>query len=364
MAYFEQSSNIVISGHFYYDGSTHSGQTPDSQGQQFWFMRAHFVRCFSFNKYTALNSIHRIAQKGTVFNEYSATTGRLMLPILSKDLLVNITGVIIGAASRPASVSCSFDLMWRLSLLRNHPNAGFAGYEHDIPIAEIVTRNSCACARISRHGFVHLTSRFFQDASVSDTPGATSTITINTTIGRFNCYEIEDRAFVHFDSSTRAAEIAEIVKDQDLDHILRVARGQYLMMDNATFSRAEWRTEEAEQIPACAAGNYFSLSSAIIYMPQEKVAMWTLLRNFGQIVATCPLQFVDTLRMSRSFSNLVAAQQSPDFDMDAVDTDRPAEALAQIVYICRLLLQASPTAMKYECKCPIYCASQYTQCCT
>lgn len=284
----------------------------------------------------------------------------MKLPTFTKDLLLNITNITTDAAGRPTSGSCCFDLAWRLGLLPGQSNSGFTEYEQGIPISEVVTRGSCCCGRISRHGFVHLVSRFFQHASVQETPGAGTAIIINTTIGRFKCYEIDDRTFVHFDGSTRSSPITELIDHQELDHILRVARGQYLMMDSVSFKHTEWGTDSDERIPNCASGNFFGVPNAIMYMSKEKIAAWKLLSNFGKMVLNCTVQYVDTLREPESFCGLLDKQNSPDFDAKSIKPDTAPEMLALSFYLCRVLAKKSVVSMTYECECYI-CLYFYAQ---
>ncbi|KAF5323687.1 hypothetical protein D9619_012868 [Psilocybe cf. subviscida] len=327
MPSFEKASNIAISGGNFSEihGSVYLGHP--------------------------VAELRKIAEKDSVFNEYSPTEGTLKLPTFTKDLLLNITNVVTDSASRPTSGSCCFDLAWRLGLLPGQPNSGFTEYEPDTPIAEVVTRSTCCCGRISRHGFVHLVSRFFQHASMQESAGSGAIITINTTIGRFKCYEIDDRTFVHFDGSTRSSPINELVDNQDLDHILRSARGQYLMMDSVTFKHMEWGTDDEERIPNCASGNFFGVPDAIMYMTKEKIAAWKLLSDFGKMVLTSTLQYIDTLREPESFCRLVEMQNSPNFDPKAVKPNTPPEMLSLSLYLCRVLSKKSVVAMTYDFYC-------------
>ncbi|KAF5323749.1 hypothetical protein D9619_012878 [Psilocybe cf. subviscida] len=296
-----------------------------------------------------LNTIRKTAENDASFNEYSPAEGTLKLPSFTKDLLLNITGsTLTDAASRPTSGSCCFDLAWRLGLLPGQPNSGFMEYDEKIPIAKVVTRSSCCCGRISRHGLVYLVSHFFQHASAQEIPGGGTIITINTTIGRFKCYEIDDRTFVHFDGSTRSSPVTELVANQDLDHILRVARGQYLTTDKDTLSDVQWNTDVEERIPYFASSNWLGNPNAIMYMPKQTVSTWKCLRDFGRMVLTRTLQYIDTLREPESFCRLVELHHTAASNRRIFKSETPPELLSWSLCMFRVMSEHLIATFEYE----------------
>lgn len=209
-------------------------------------------------------------------------------------------------------------------------------YGHDIPIENVVARGTCCCGRISRHGLVHLVSRFFQHASIQETSSGGTIITINTTIGRFKCYDIDDRTFIHFDGGTRSSSIAELLPNQDLDHILRITRGQYRTLGNLLFT-LEWQQIDDEKIPDVASTNMFGIPDAIMYMPKEKVVIWKHLRDFGKMMLACALRYIDTLQEPESFCSLAEQQKLPNFNPGNLKPETPPERLAFNFYVCRVM---------------------------
>lgn len=265
-------------------------------------------------------------------NEYSDAKATIKLPIFTKELLIGLTNIPTGDTPRRRTAgSCCFDLAWRLGLLPDQPNSGFAEYEQNIPITNVVMRGMCCCARISRHGFVHLVSRFFQSASVQETPGAGNTITINTTIGRFKCYDIDDRTFVHFDASLRSPPVAKLIMNQDMNDIVRAALGQFAILDPET---PNWSVIHNDDIPTAATSGLFFSPNAIMYIPKEKIDTWNLMNKFARQVFTCAMQYIFTLQKPESFCRLI---ERVAFDPINGKCETPPEWLAWCFFMLRLM---------------------------
>ncbi len=62
---------------------------------------------------------------------------------------------------------------------------------------------------------------------MAEVSGGGTCIVISTSIGRFKCYEIGDRIFIHFDIGTRSSHV-ELIDQQKMDDIFLAARGQYM----------------------------------------------------------------------------------------------------------------------------------------
>jgi len=185
--------------------------------------------------------VRRLVEKDSSLNQYSTENGTVTIPHFSKSLLLQDLQVDPDVG-RIGAGSCSFDLLARLGLSPGQPNEAL--YDTGVPLDAVISRGNCYCGCISRHGFVFLVSKYFQHASVEETTKGGTCFILSTTIGRFKCYEIDDRTFIHFDSGTRSSDV-DLVRDQNLDDILRTARGEYkvtigdssAVVDNAF----EWR---------------------------------------------------------------------------------------------------------------------------
>jgi len=177
-----------------------------------------------------LVELARKVERDADWNQYALEVGTLRVPRFSKNLFLSLDNLSISTDSAeddgPDSGSCAFQLMSRLKLLPGQDNEARAEYDAGVPLE---SRNNCYCGRISRHGLIFLISQYFQNATLEyNSQSSPSCAVIFTAIGRFKFYEIEDRTFVHFDGSTRSTYI-DLVPGQQIDHIIRSARGQYII---------------------------------------------------------------------------------------------------------------------------------------
>jgi hypothetical protein len=226
MTPFEGASEFVIhggqfnqvTGNFYQLGS----HADSSQSESSFFVSVSegliYPRC-------SPPVVRRLVEKDSSLNQYSAEHDTVTIPHFSKSLLLQNLEIDPNAGRMNAG-SCSFDLLVRLGLFPGQQNEALANYDTGVPLNAVVSRGNCYCGRISRHGFVFLVSKYFQHMSVAETTNGGTCFILSTTIGRFKCYEIDDRTFIHFDSGTRSSNV-DLVKDQNLEDILRTARGEY-----------------------------------------------------------------------------------------------------------------------------------------
>ncbi|KAF8149157.1 hypothetical protein B0H34DRAFT_197165 [Crassisporium funariophilum] len=245
--------------------------------------------------------------------------------------------------------SCAFDLASRLSLLPGQINSHLAEYDEGVPIDDIVTRGSCYCGRISRHGLIYLVSQHLQNISLSETSTGTKCIAISTSLGRFKCYEKDDRTFVHFDGTTRSSYLP-LVRDQNLEEILQTAQGQYLINDSAEHRDFIWRQSSMDALEYLATGNFYGIPNAIMYMPRETLDRWKRLKQFSWAMADAMLSVIETVHEPASFvlalNNLPKGSSAGLKNKLAMES--PAEKLAACVYLCRVLSRKSITEMDFE----------------
>jgi hypothetical protein len=110
---------------------------------------------------------------------------------------------------------------------------------------------------------VFLVSKYFQHVSVTETTTGGTCLILSTTIGRFKCYEIDDRTFIHFDSGTRSSYV-DLVKGQNLDDILRTARGEYQIIPSVVSPAeidnvVEWHRSTGESLESTASGRFYGV---------------------------------------------------------------------------------------------------------
>ncbi len=197
--------------------------------------------------------------------------------------------------------SCAFSLLSRLGLSPGKPNEALAEYDGAVPLDAVVGRGSCYCGHISRHGFIYLVSRYFQDVTMAEVSGGGTCIVMSTSIGRFKCYEIGDRIFIHFDIGTRSSHV-ELIDQQKLCDIFLTARGQYLteeMVNNVPTSK--WIRDSAKSVEYYSTATFFGIPNAVIYMTKEKLERWTRLRDFAYALIDTVLFLVEELTEPASF---------------------------------------------------------------
>ena len=129
------------------------------------------------------------------------------------------------------------------------------------------------------------------------TTGGTCFI-LSTTIGRFKCYEIDDRTFIHFYSGTRSSYV-DLVKDQSLDDILRTARGEYLVSTGVSPAEVdnvfEWHQSTGESLESIASGNFYGVPNAVIYMTKSILQRWMRIKEFANAMLNTVLSVLDEL---------------------------------------------------------------------
>ena len=220
--------------------------------------------------------VRRLVEKDSSLNQYSVRDGTVNIPRFSKSLLLQDLQADRDVGRMNAG-SCSFDFMVRLGLFPGQTNETLAEYDTKVPLDAVISRGNCYCGRISRHGFVFLVSKYFQHVSVAESTTGGTCFILSTTIGRFKCYEIDDRTFIHFDSGTRSSYV-DLVKDQSLDDILRTARGEYLV-SNGDFPAEvdnvfEWHQSTGESLESIASGNFYGVPNAVIYITKSILQRW------------------------------------------------------------------------------------------
>ena len=277
MTLFEGASEIVIhggqfnqlTGNFYQIGLHDDPSQSES---------ASFVSVVKYFIYLCLFPpvVRRLVEKDSSLNQYSVEHGTVTIPHFSKSLLLQDLQVDPDIG-RMSAGSCSFDLLAHLGLFPGQPNEALAKYDTKVPLDAVVSHGNCYCGRISRHGFVFLVSKYFQHVSMAEmTEGGTCFILL-TSIGQFKCYEIDHRTFIHFDSGARSSYV-DLVKDQNLDDILRTARGEYQVTRGTSPAEVnnvfEWRRITGETLESIASAPFYSVPNAVMYMTKSTLQRW------------------------------------------------------------------------------------------
>ncbi|KAF8814010.1 hypothetical protein BYT27DRAFT_7206382 [Phlegmacium glaucopus] len=294
--------------------------------------------------------VRRLVEKDADLNQYSVEHNTLTIPHFSKSLLLQDIPVDADAG-RISKGSCSFDLLARLGLFPGQQNDSLAKYDADVPLGAVVSRGNCYCGRISRHGFIFLVSKYFQRASMVEVAGGGSCIVLLTSIGRFKCYEIEDRTFIHFDTGTRSSYV-DLVQDQDLDDIIRVAQGEYLSTTDSSPAIAEnifqWNRNTTKPLESIASGQFYGVPKAIIYMTKSTLQRWERLKEFAYSMIDTVLSVFDGLRepaeLVTALNNLPPTGDS----LRPVSMSTPEEKLASWIYLYRSFSRQKIGEMDYE----------------
>ena len=281
--------------------------------------------------------IRRLVEKDSSLNQYSVEHGTVTIPHFSKSLLLQDLQ-IDPDVGRLNGGSCSFDLLARLGLFPGQANEALAQYDTEVPLDAVVSRGNCYCGRISRHGFVFLVSKYFQHVSLAEaTTGGTCFILL-TTIGRFKCYEIDDRIFIHFDSGTRSSYM-DLVENQNIDDILRTARGEYwvsLILFGPDPDKAfEWHRYTGESFENIATGHIHGVPKAVIYMTKSTLQTWSRIKEFAFVMLNTVLSVLDEVKEPAEF--LSALRNPPPVD-DDIQLRTPANKLVFSISLCRTLL--------------------------
>jgi hypothetical protein len=312
----------------------------------------------SSNVYVVLSFpsvIRRLVEKDADLNQYSVEHNTLTIPHFSKSLLLQDI-LVDSDAGRISKGSCSFDLLARLGLFPGQHNDALAKYDADVPLGAVVSRGNCYCGRISRHGFIFLVSKYFQRASMAEVAGGGSCIVILTSIGRFKCYEIEDRTFIHFDTGTRSSYV-DLIMDQNLDDILRVVQGEYLSTTGsspaATENMFQWHRNTGEPFESVASGQFYGVPKAVIYMTKSTLQRWVRLKEFSYSMIDTVLSVIDGLRepaeLVNALNNLPPNDDSTRAeDLLSIPTSSPAGKLAQTIGFYRFLSRKKIREMSYE----------------
>lgn len=271
--------------------------------------------------------------------------GTLRIPRFSRSLLLRDWPV---DTSEPPTArfegSCSYDLASSLRLLPGQENEKFAEYDEDIAVDRAISRGQCYCGRISRHGLIFLISRHLQDITTAETTSTgSSTIIVQTTLGRFKFYEQNDKSFVHFDRGTRSS-IVDLIPNQKLENILKAALGQYFMNETISNDGVEfvWQRCSGYQLEDLATGNYFGIPDAVMYMNRNVLETWKRLQEFSRVMLEAMTSVLDDLEEPSSFvealGNLPNRRLSRSGTSHEVDlTDAPAPKLASCVFLSETL---------------------------
>ena len=298
--------------------------------------------------------VRRLVEKDSSLNQYSAEHDTVTIPHFSKSLLLQDLEIDPNTG-RMDTGSCSFDLLVRLGLFPGQPNEALANYDTGVRLDAVVSRGNCYCGRISRHGFVFLVSKYFQHVSMAENMQGGTCFILSTTIGRFKCYEINDRTFIHFDSGTRSCYV-DLVKDQNIEDILRTARGEYQVTSGVSPAKTDnvfnWCRSAGELLERIATGQFYGVPNAVIYMTKSTLQRWKRIQEFAYAVLDTVLSILDGLEEPAEF---VSAMRNLPPDSDARPGDRfamttTAEKLALSVFLYRVLSRKGIGALTYECE--------------
>lgn len=300
------------------------------------------------------SAVRKLIEKDSSLNQYSVEHGTVTIPRFSKSLLLQDLQ-LDPDSGRISSGSCSFDLLGRLGLFPGQSNEALAEYDTSVPLDEVVSRGNCYCGQISRHGFIFLVSKYFQHASMAETTKGGTCFILSTSIGRFKCYEIEDRIFIHFDSGTRSSYV-DLVRDQNLEDILRTAQGEYPVASgvspDAADSVFEWRRNIGEPLESVASGQFYGAPKAIIYMTEPTLQRWKRLKEFAYAMIDAIFSVLEGVREPVEFvtalKNLPASVED-NARSDKVAMSTPAEKLASCIYLYRALSRKGIAEIPYEC---------------
>ena len=222
--------------------------------------------------------------------------GTIRLPRFSKSLLLRHLSVDTSEPSgERLEVSCSYDLASILRLLPGQENGKFAEYD-EVLMDRTVSRGQCYCGRISCHGLLFLISQHLQDVTTAETTLWGSSIVVQTTLGRFKFYELNEKSFVHFDRGTPSlASNVDLVPNQKVEDILKAASGQYLVSEpNMNFV---WRRCSSDlQVEDLATEQYFGMPNAVIYMNRNVLENWKRLKQFSKAMVDTMTGVVDELQ--------------------------------------------------------------------
>ena len=351
MSLFEGASELVIHGGQFGHVTYQLGPSPhDDSSQSESSIVVYVLESFICSQRWS-PVVRRLVEKDSSLNQYSVENGTVTIPHFSKLLLLQDLQVDPDVGRMNAG-SCSFDLMVRLGLFPGQPNEAMAEYDTMVPLDAVVSRGNCYCGRISRHGFVFLVSKYFQHVSVAETTTGGTCLILTSTIGRFKCYEIDDRTFIHFDSGTRSSYV-DLVKDQNLDDILRMARGEYQVSPG--FSPAEvdnvfeWHRSTGEPLERIASGHFYGVPNAVIYMTRSTLQRWRRLKEFAYAMLDSVLSVLGGLEEPAEFvaalSNLPANEARGSANVPMGTT---VEYLACSVHLYRLWSRERIGAMSYE----------------
>ena len=193
---------------------------------------------------------------------------------------------------------------------------------------------------------VFLVSKYFQHVSVTETTTGGTCFIISTTIGRFKCYEIDDRTFIHFDSGTRYSHV-DLIKDQNLDDILRTARGEYQIcpfdvseVQVASGHVFEWLRSTGESLESIASGRLHGIPSAVVYMTKLTLQRWRRINEFADAMLNTVLSVLDGLEEPDEFVS--ALRNLPSIDaytrrLAELRKETPVENLACSIFLFRIL---------------------------
>ena len=343
MILFEGASEFVIHGGQFGHVTYQLGHDDSSQSEPSFLVSAVMVGFIYSHRSSPV--VRRLVEKDSSLNQYSVEHGTVTIPRFSKSLLLQDLQVDpdVGRISKG---SCSFDLLVRLGLFPEQPNESLAEYDTKVPLDAVVSRGNCYCGRISRHGFVFLVSKYFQHVSVAEMTTSGTCFILSTTIGRFKCYEIDDRYFIHFDSGTRSSYV-DLVKNQNIDDILRTARGEYQVASGVSPAEGdnvfEWHRSTGEPLESIASGQFYGVPNAVIYMTRSILQRWKRIKEFGFVMLDTVLSVLDGLDKPVEFvsalRNLPPVSDGTRAANMAMGT--LVEQLASSIYLFRSLLHSN-----------------------
>jgi hypothetical protein len=194
-------------------------------------------------------------------------------------------------------------------------------------------------------------SKYFQHVSVAETTTGGTCFILSTTIGRFKCYEIDDRTFIHFDSGTRSNYV-DLIKDQNLDDILRTARGEHQVSGGVSpaDSAFEWQRSAGESLESIVSGGFYGVPNAVIYMTKSTFQRWKRIKEFATVMLNTALSVLDELEEPAEFVS-VLRNPPPVSDgtrSDSVAIKIPVKNLVFSISLCRTLSRKLIGETSYE----------------
>jgi hypothetical protein len=195
-------------------------------------------------------------------------------------------------------------------------------------------------------------SKYFQHVSMAETTTGGTCFILSTSIGRFKCYEIDDRTFIHFDSGTRSSYV-DLIKDQDLNDILRTARGEFQLNRREVDNGFEWCRSTGESLEKLASVQLYGVPNAVIYTTKSTLQRWKRIKEFAYAMLDTVLSVLDGVAEPAEFvsalRNLPPVSDNTLLNPDSLPkSGTPVKNLAASIFFYRTLSRKSIGAMSLE----------------